>query len=215
MPLSKSVFVTFEGGEGAGKSTQARHLAMALQQAGHDVLFTREPGGSNAAERIRTILLDPDLQLDAMTQVLLFTAARRDHWIKTILPALNAGQTVICDRFYDSTFAYQGAAGGIAHETTQLLTDLVLAGAKPDITIILDIDPAVGMARATKRRGNAAVDSFEAQDLAFHQRIRQALHDIALAEPERCHVFDATEAEDTLANSIFTSVIAAMAKDKA
>jgi dTMP kinase len=212
MPHTASVFVTFEGGEGAGKSTQVQHLAHALTQAGHDVLLTREPGGSQAAEQIRTILLDPRLQLDALTQVLLFTAARRDHWVKTVAPALAAGRTVICDRFYDSTFAYQGAAGGIGDETTRFLTKLALEDVKPDITIVLDIDPALGMARASKRRGQQSADSFEGRDIAFHKRIREALRNIAAAEPSRCQVFDATLDEVTLASRILDAVTAVLRK---
>jgi dTMP kinase len=195
-------FITFEGGEGAGKSTQVRHLAEALRQGRHDVLLTREPGGSEAAERMRAILLDPALALDAMTQLMLFSAARRDHWIKTIAPALARGAIVICDRFYDSTFAYQGAAGGVCESEMRKLTRFALGDAAPDLTIILDIEPSKGLARAAARRGLAVSDSFERQSIDFHTKIREALLQIATREPKRCLVFNADLPEAELSVAI-------------
>jgi dTMP kinase len=199
-------FITFEGGEGAGKSTQVRHLAEALRQDRHDVVLTREPGGSAAAERMRAILLDPVLALDAMTQLMLFSAARRDHWIKTIAPALARGAIVICDRFYDSTFAYQGAAGGVGKSEMQQLTRFALGDATPDLTIILDIEPSKGLARAAARRGTAVSDSFEGRDIDFHRKIRDALLQIAAREPMRCLMFDSDMAEAELSVAIAAAV---------
>jgi dTMP kinase len=207
-------FITFEGGEGAGKSTQVRHLAEALRSDGHDLLLTREPGGSPAAERMRAVLLDPALELDAMTQLMLFSAARRDHWVKTIAPALLRGAIVICDRFFDSTFAYQGAAGGVNEGDMRMMTKLALGDAAPDLTIILDIDPQIGLARAKARRGSSATDSFEAQDIGFHYKIRQALLDIYAREPERCAVVDARQSETELAAEIAAIVQTRLAAAK-
>jgi dTMP kinase len=204
--MGKGYFITFEGGEGAGKSTQLRALAKSLQKQVSELVVTREPGGSPAAERIRTVLLDAALSLDAMTELMLFSAARRDHWLKTIQPALQRGALVLCDRFFDSTFAYQGAAGGVSQADMGTLTDLALNGARPDLTIILDIAPDTGLARAAIRRGTDSADSFEAKDIRFHQKIRQALLDIAAAEPKRCLVFDATLEERAITEAIFDAV---------
>jgi dTMP kinase len=199
--------ITFEGGEGAGKSTQVRALAEALSREGFKTRLTREPGGSPAAERIRSVLLDAALALDPMTELMLFSAARRDHWLKTIAPAKAAGEIVICDRFYDSTMAYQGAAGGVSRDDIRTLTAMALGPNKPDLTIILDIDPVIGLARAAGRRGAAVADSFEGRTLGFHQRIRQELLDIAAADTQRCRVFPADRPEQELAADILSAVL--------
>ncbi len=196
-------FITFEGGEGSGKSTQIRHLAALLQRNDHAVITTREPGGSPAGEKIRGLLLDPAARLDAMTQILLFCAARRDHVVALIAPALARGEWVLCDRFADSTRAYQGAAGNIDADLVQTLERAVIGETAPDLTIILDISPDIGLARASRRRGKISdADAFEASDLAFHQLVRAGYLAIAVAEPARCVVIDADQAEAAVAAAI-------------
>lgn len=196
-------FITFEGGEGGGKSTQIRHLAAFLMQNGHASLTTREPGGSPTGERIRCLLLDPDANLDAMTQLMLFCAARRDHVVQLIRPALAGGQWVLCDRFADSTRAYQGAAGHIDAGLVRTLERAAIGETVPDLTIILDIPPETGLARANRRRGeNSAADAFEASDLAFHRRVRDGYLAIAAAEPDRCVMVDANQEEGAVADAI-------------
>jgi len=196
-------FVTFEGGEGGGKSTQIERLASGLANHGHEVVQTREPGGSPIGERIRLLLLDPAAKLDPVTQILLFGAARRDHVISLIEPALQRGAWVLCDRFMDSTRAYQGAAGAVDLDLVSSLEDAVVGRTRPDLTLILDIDPRRGLARANRRRGRAvAPDAFEASDIAFHSRVRQAYLDIAAREPQRCAVIDADRTADAVARDI-------------
>jgi len=205
--VKRGRFVTFEGGEGSGKSTQIRRLAALLEQNGQAVLTTREPGGSPTGEKIRGLLLDPAANLDAMTQILLFCAARHDHVVALIAPALAYGQWVLCDRFADSTRAYQGAAGHIDRELVATLEKAAIGETIPDLTIILDIAPEKGLARANRRRGEgSAVDAFEASDLAFHQRVRDGYRAIAAAEPARCVVIDADQAEAAVAAAIAKAV---------
>jgi len=195
-------FITFEGGEGAGKSTQIARLERRLQNEGVEVVATREPGGSAGAERIRDLLLDRENRFGGLSESLLFWAARQDHLEKTILPALARNAAVLCDRFADSTAAYQGVAGRVPKRTLRSLERLVLDGLKADLTIILDIDAKDGLKRAAIRRGvGGSLDRFEAESLSFHRRIRAAFLAIAKAEPDRCLVIaaagppDAVEAE--------------------
>lgn len=196
-------FITFEGGEGSGKSTQLKRLAAHLAARGLDALETREPGGSPMGERIRAILLDPAERPDSITQIFLFCASRRDHVASLIAPTLAAGRWVICDRFMDSTRAYQGAAGDVPAELLAAMEGAAVGATRPDLTIILDIDPARGLARARKRRGGAGeADTFEASDLAFHRRVREGYRRIAEAEPERCAVVDADRDEAAIAAEI-------------
>jgi dTMP kinase len=186
------VFISLEGGEGAGKSTQARLLAERFRAAGHAAMTTREPGGSPGAEAIRALLLDARAGFAPTAEALLFAAARRDHVEKTILPALEAGQAVICDRFADSTRAYQGAAGAVPAETIDALETLATAGRMPDLTLVIDLPPEAGLARAALRRGASGVDRFEREDIAFHARVRQGFLGIAAAAPGRVSVIDGT-----------------------
>jgi dTMP kinase len=196
-------FITFEGGEGSGKSTQIRRLDTMLRMNELPTITTREPGGSPTGEKIRGLLLDPAAKLDAMTQILLFCAARHDHVVELISPALARGQWVLCDRFADSTRAYQGAAGHIDAEMVRMLERAAIGQTIPDLTIILDIAPDKGLARANKRRGEAsAADAFEASDLAFHQRVREGYRAIAAAEPARCVIIDADQSEDAVASAV-------------
>ena len=185
--MSKGFFITFEGGEGAGKSTQIRRLAERLKGLGHEVVLTREPGGSPGAEAIRDIVLNgPPERWSAITETLLMYASRRDHIERVIRPALDAGKVVLCDRFADSTRAYQGAGGQVAARLIDTLEAVVLEEVRPDLTLILDLPVAEGLSRALSRGGGE--DRFEAKGAAFHERLRQAFLDIARAEPGRCVV---------------------------
>jgi dTMP kinase len=196
-------FITFEGGEGSGKSTQIARLAETLRADGRDVVVTREPGGSPVGERIRGILLDPDVTLDAVTQAFLFSAARRDHVVTLIAPALARGAVVISDRFADSTRAYQQAAGDVPASLVETVTGAAIGDTVPDLTIILDIPPMLGLKRAAARRtGMARADLFEAADLSFHERVRQGFLDIAIREPQRCAVVDADREVDAIARDV-------------
>ena len=203
-------FITFEGGEGSGKSTQARRLAERLRGVGLDVLLTREPGGSPFAEQIRGLLLGGTLSPHPpIAEALLFFAARADHLEATIRPALAAGRWVICDRFSDSTRAYQGAAGGVPDATLDTLETLVVGASAPDVTFLLDVDAATGLARATRRREaveGTEIDPFESRALAFHERLRKGYLAIAARAPERCVSLDGTEPVATIADRIWASV---------
>jgi dTMP kinase len=184
------LFMTFEGGEGAGKSTQVTRLAAALRARGHSVLVTREPGGTAAAEAMRGVLLDATFHLDAMTQFLLFTAARRDHLEKVIRPALAAGSIVLCDRYIDSTRAYQTARKTMTDRQILSLSKQALGSFLPDLTLIIDYDPAIGLLRAAERRGIATADAYELLDLAFHEAVRARFIKIGNSEPDRCAFVD-------------------------
>ncbi len=203
--MSTGRFITLEGGEGAGKSTQARLLARHLADLGLPVLVTREPGGSPGAEAIRRVLLEGQ-GLDPVAEALLMFAARRDHLAATIRPALAAGIWVICDRFADSTRAYQCFGQGVPGEVFGRLSDIALEGLAPDLTLVLDIAPDAGMARA-KARGVAA-DRYERLDAAFHARVRAGFLAIAAAEPARCAVLDGAAPPE----AVFASLRAALAQ---
>ncbi|MFO1189190.1 MAG: dTMP kinase [Alphaproteobacteria bacterium] len=184
-------FITFEGGEGSGKSTQIKLLAEALGRRGLDLIVTREPGGTPAGERIRDILLGREHpKLDPMTEALLHFAARREHLVQVIWPALDRGTWVLCDRFADSTLAYQGHGLGLDEQAIHHLYRLAVGAFVPDHTIILDLPVASGLDRARKRNGTG--DRYEDRDVAFHERLRQAYLGLARAEPARCAVIDAS-----------------------
>lgn len=185
------MFITFEGGEGSGKSTQLTLLAEALEKSGIPCIKTREPGGSKSAERIRALLVEGAADAwGTEAETLLFYAARLDHVDRLIKPALAAGKTVLCDRFADSTLVYQGIGKGLSEEHIRALHHLTLGNFAPDLTIILDIDPAIGLKRAHARRGSET--RFETLGLEFHQKIRAGFLDIARRDPERCIVVDAS-----------------------
>ena len=196
------MFITFEGADGAGKSTQLRILADALIGAGRAVTTTREPGGAPGAEEIRRLLVEgPPERWSAETEILLFTAARRDHVERTIRPALERGETVLCDRFVDSTRAYQGDAA--LREKVDALHDQMI-GLTPDLTLIFDIDPARALGRAASRGDSE--DRFEQKGLAFQQALRDRFLGIAQAEPGRCVVIDADRDEAAIAKDVLTHV---------
>lgn len=204
----KAPFITLEGGEGTGKSTQARLLADRLAAAGIDCLMTREPGGSPFAEAIRDVLLGGDLpERTPIAEALLFLAARADHVAETIAPALADGRWVICDRFSDSTLVYQGTAGRVPRATLIELDRLVLDGLKPDLTLIFDLPPEVGLARASARRiAGSSTDPFEARDLDYHQTLRTGFRNLAENDPERCVLIDATGSIYDIAAQVWTAI---------
>jgi dTMP kinase len=204
----KGRFITLEGGEGVGKSVQAKRLEGRLAALGLKVVRTREPGGSPGAEALReAILTGFAAEFGSAAQALLFAAARVDHLDKTILPALGRGAWVVSDRFADSTRAYQGAAGNLPPDFIAGLERLTVGAVRPDLTLILDLPPEVGLERAAERRqGRGAADRFESEGLAFHQTLRRAFLDIAAAEPWRCAVIDGGGNEAEVAAAIWSAV---------
>jgi dTMP kinase len=194
-------FITLEGGEGAGKSTQAGRLAVALAARGLPVLRTREPGGTPGAERIRALLLNHG-PWDPVAEAMMMFSARREHVVKVIRPFLDAGGWVVCDRFADSTLAYQGAQG-LPREIWARLAEVALEGFAPDLTLVLDLPPEAGMARAAARSG---ADRYERMGMRFHAAVRQAFLGIAAAEPQRCLVVDAGQEAEAVAAAIGAAV---------
>ncbi|HWA29935.1 MAG TPA: dTMP kinase [Rhizomicrobium sp.] len=198
-------FITLEGGEGTGKSTQAKRLASALQAKGIASIVTREPGGSPGAEQIRELLVrgEPG-RWSAVTETLLVFAARTDHIARTIKPALEAGKWVISDRFTDSTYAYQGVGRGVDREIIRRVQSAAIGDFKPDLTLVLDLPVAAGLERAKARAG--AENRFEQFDAAFHEKLRQAFIDIAKRDVGRCVLLDAGGGEDQVAALIWQTV---------
>ena len=205
--MARGRFITFEGGEGAGKSTQARRLAERLRVVAPEVIVTREPGGSPGAESIRELLVRGDAdRWSPVTETLLVYAARRDHVERVIRPALERGAWVVCDRFADSTRAYQGSAGGAARSLIEALERDVLEGLSPDLTLVMDLPVELGLTRADRRQD---LDTrFEGKGLAFHTRLREAFLAIAAAEPGRCAVIDAGRTPDEVGAAIWSRVSA-------
>jgi len=201
-------FITFEGGEGTGKSTQAAMLASRLEALGLAVQLTREPGGSPGAEIIRHVLLSGAAKpLGPEVEAMLFAAARDDHVRCTILPALQSGKWVISDRFADSTRVYQGALGQVDTKLINVLERVSIGSLAPDLTVILDLPVHLGLERAKMRRGQAEADRFEGEGTNFHEKLRAAYLGIAASEPGRCVVIDATRAKDAVAKSVWQAVL--------
>mgnify|MGYP001766925426 CR=1 FL=1 len=205
------LFITLEGGEGAGKTTQIVHLAGYLAGCGIKSILTREPGGTAIGKRIRSVLLDPEhAGMAPETELLLYMADRAEHVQTVIRPALDAGTSVLCDRFFDATIVYQGAARGLTAEWVGRLHALVFAGLKPDLTLLLDLPPEAGLARARhqlERGGRVRGESrFEAEALAFHQRVRMGYLALADREPERFRVIDASRDEDRVRTDLLAAV---------
>jgi len=197
-------FITLEGGEGAGKSTQLHRLANALERHGRPCVVTREPGGSPGAEEIRALLVNGEPgRWDALTETLLLFAARADHVARTIRPALAAEKFVICDRFTDSTYAYQGVGRDMPRESIRRIESIVLGDFRPDLTFVLDLPAEDGLKRAHAR--SVHENRFERFGLEFHERLRQAFLDIARRSPERCVVIDAARSEDEVAAEIWAA----------
>ena len=213
--MERGRFITLEGGDGVGKSTQARRLVARLRAAGHECLATREPGGAPFAERLRTLLLEHGQEAATpLAEALVFNAARADHLAAAILPALERGVWVISDRFADSTRAYQGAAGGIDDAVLRRLEEIVVGPHRPDVTIILDLDPELAEARwrqrareaADERGGALALDRFEREGRKFQARLRAEFLKIAAEDPGRCRVVDAGRSEDEVAEEVWRLV---------
>lgn len=203
--MERGQFITFEGGEGAGKSTQLKLLAEALGRAGIEVMTTREPGGSAGAEAIRALLVTGETdRWDAQTEALLHTAARRDHLVKTVWPALQRGVWVVCDRFVDSTLAYQGYGHGLSRDFIAGLTKLVIGDFRPDLTVVLDLAVEEGLRRAGGRGG--AEDRYERMGTSFHQRLRQGFLEIARNNADRCVVIDASSDLDGVHQAVMRAV---------
>ena len=195
--MSGGLFITFEGGEGVGKSTQVRRLAARLQAAGREVVVTREPGGSPGAEAIRNLVLNGSAdRWSPVTETLLMYASRRDHIERTLQPALQRGAVVLCDRYADSTRAYQGAAGGADPGLISALEHFILEDVRPVLTLVFDLDPELGLARALGRPDAEA--RFESKGLDFHRRLRAGFLAIAAAEPDRCRIVDASGDPDAV-----------------
>ena len=200
-------FITFEGGEGGGKSTQAQLLASRLEKTGIDVVLTREPGGSAGAEIIRHVLLSGAAKpLGAETEAILFAAARDDHVRSTIAPAIEAGKWVISDWFMDSTRVYQGVLGQVDARLIRGLERVTVGDLVPDLTFIMDVPVEIGMGRAEKRRGEGEADRFEAENLQFHEKLRRAFAEFAELEPQRCILIDATQPKEKKKKKIWTMV---------
>jgi dTMP kinase len=206
-PSGRGRFITFEGGEGAGKSTQIKKLADRLNAAKLKTIVTREPGGSPGAEIMRHLVLSGMGKLlgpDAET--LLFAAARDDHVRTVIQPALNQGTWVLCDRFYDSTRAYQGSLGSVPDGVIKAMQRVTIGDLKPDLTIVLDLPVEIGLQRAAARRGSGAPDRFEAENLEFHRTLREAFRKIAAEDPARCTLIDANADPDTVAARVWSAL---------
>jgi dTMP kinase len=202
----RGLFITFEGGEGAGKSTQIKRLAETLRARGLDVIVTREPGGSPGAEAVRHVLLSGAAEpLGAAMEAMLFAAARSDHVEQVIRPALEGGKIVLCDRFMDSTRVYQGTAVGLGPDFLMPLEMVAINGMVPDLTLILDLDPAEGLRRAASRNSTGP-DRYEKETLVLHQARRKAFLEIARNEPERCKLIDAAREPDEIAKDVLGAV---------
>ena len=204
--MAKGKFITFEGGEGAGKSTQVGLLAAALRGTGRRILETREPGGSEGAEQIRELLVHGEVdRWDSTTEALLHFAARREHLLHTVFPALEAGSWVLSDRFADSTMAYQGYGHGLGQGLIETLYRLVVGEFQPDLTLILDLPVDQGLRRAEGRR--AGGDRYERMEGGFHERLRQGFLEIARGDPARCAVIDASAAVEEVHTAVRAAVV--------
>lgn len=207
--MSRGLFITFEGVEGSGKSTQLARLRTHLESRGLEVIATREPGGTPIAEDIRAILLDPaHAGMATMTELLLYAAARAQHLHELVRPALDAGKMVLCDRFADSTRAYQGGGRGVDADVLAALHRLATGGLQPDCTLLIDVPAEEGLARARTR---GRTDRLEREAVAFHQRVRAAYLELAQADPARIRVIDGTQDIDTVSDAVHAAVDALLA----
>ncbi|MDR7220744.1 dTMP kinase [Aminobacter aminovorans] len=209
--MARGFFITFEGGEGAGKSTQIERLASKLRDKRYDIVVTREPGGSPGAEAVRHVLLSGAAEpFGPEMEALLFAAARSDHVEQVIRPAVERGAIVLCDRFLDSSRVYQGVTGDLDPDFMAAVERVAINGMMPDMTLILDLDPTEGLRRATARRGQDVADRFEKETVEIHQRRREAYLAIAENEPERCILIDAAKDQDEVEHQITDAVFAAL-----
>lgn len=209
--MNRGFFITFEGGEGAGKSTQIKRLAARLREGGYTVLVTREPGGSPGAEAVRHVLLSGAAEpFGPEMEAVLFAAARSDHVEQIIRPAVERGEIVLCDRFLDSSRVYQGVSSGLDPQFMTALERVAINGMMPDATLILDLDPEEGLRRATARRGAEHADRFEKETVEIHRKRREAYLAIAAAEPDRCVVVDASKSAEDVEQIIAAAILAAL-----
>ena len=209
--LTRGFFITLEGGEGAGKSTQIEHLASKLRDKRYDIVVTREPGGSPGAEAVRHVLLSGAAELfGPEMEALLFAAARSDHVEQVIRPAVERGAIVLCDRFLDSSRVYQGVTSDLDTDFMAAIERVAINGMMPDMTLILDLDPTEGLRRATARRGQDVADRFEKETVEIHQRRREIYLSIAKSEPERCVLIDASKDQEEVEHSITEAVFVAL-----
>lgn len=204
--MNAGVFISFEGGEGCGKSTQLKLLFEKLVQSGINVLQTREPGGTPQAEQLRSLVLTgADDAWDATEELMLFSAARRNHSRKLIRPAMGEGKWVLSDRYLDSTTVYQGYGRGYPLDKIEVMHDLATDGLRPDLTLVFDIDPAIGVTRSMARRGNTEV-RFENLDRTFHDHVRQGFLAVAAKEAKRCAVIDASGSIEDVQKRVWNTV---------
>jgi len=199
------LFIVFEGSEGSGKSTQAELLAKAMRRSGRRVILTREPGGTQLGERLRTLLLDPQIEaVSPLAEALLYSAARAEHVAWVIQPALDSGETVVCDRFFDSTLAYQGAGRGLDLGQLNAVQRFATGGLAPDLRILLDLPVEAGLAR--RFADPKSINRIDSESQAFHQRVRDGYRALALAEPDRWLVIDAVRSPAIIAGEIWTFI---------
>ncbi len=205
------MFITLEGIEGSGKTTQIKNIVEFLENKGHDCVITREPGGTKIGKKIRSILLDPENRdMEPACELLLYCSDRVQHIKELINPALSEGKTVICDRFFDATLVYQGYARGLDMDLITGLHEMTVAGLKPDITILLDLLPEIGLSRAWEQIDNGSRNEgetrFEKETLSFHEKIRNGYLELARLEPKRFHVIDASKSEKQVKQQIINAL---------
>ena len=203
--MNKGLFITFEGGEGSGKTTVCKYVYQQLLEAGFDVIYTREPGGSNIAEQIRNIILSVEnTEMDCRTEALLFAASRRQHLAEKVLPALEAGKIVICDRFVDSSLVYQGYARGIGIDEVMTINQFAIDNHMPDRTIYLDVTPEVGITRIHSR---SDLDRLDIESMTFHHNVHEGYKLVCEKYPDRIMVIDADQDEDTVKEEAINMVM--------
>ncbi|WP_243644539.1 dTMP kinase [Paenibacillus pinisoli] len=204
--MSRGMFITIEGGEGAGKSSLIGQLANTMQDKGYRVVVTREPGGIPIAEKIRTVILDPEhTTMDARTEALLYAASRRQHLVEKVIPALEAGEIVICDRFVDSSLAYQGHARGLGIEEVWQINQFAIAGTMPDLTIYMDVSPEVGLSRIASNP-DREINRLDLERQSFHERVREGYHLLIDRFPDRIRRVDAEETPDRVLQAVVAIV---------
>ena len=203
----KGLFITFEGIEGCGKSTQAKLLAESLRTRGYGVLFTREPGGPRISEEIRALLLNKEFtEMNRLTEVFLYMASRAQHTLEWIIPALKEGKIIISDRYYDSTYAYQGAAREIPEKEIETINTIATIGLKPDVTYIVDVPVEIGLDRLHNGTKAEDIDRLESEDIDFHKRVRTGYLELAKKEPERVVVIDGTKSVEEIHQDIMKNM---------
>ena len=202
-----SMFISFEGGEGSGKSTAIKTIVDRLQKRGYDVLLTREPGGTPISEEIREVILNnANTDMDPMTEALLFAAARRQHVVECIKPALKEGKIVLCDRYVDSSLAYQGAARGLGVKKVYDINMYATEGLLPDITIFFDISPEQGLERISEHASSREINRLDTEKIQFHESVRKAFKDLAKEYPERYVIIDASLSPEAVAEEAYSAI---------